>query len=120
MAFSYIAGELGIRVDEKACPDEPGGLVERLRVLGDNLAKACPDERELLRVLGFLASLEDHVGEEEYTRMLIPALRSIMGEKFEVYEPVLESIVRDEENHAAIVRRVYESLSSGQRTGQKP
>ncbi|BES81170.1 hypothetical protein [Pyrodictium abyssi] len=118
--FAHIASELGVGVDEEACPAEPGGLVEQLRVLEKKLAKGCPDERELLRVLGFLASLEDHVGEEEYTRMLIPALRSIMGEKFEVYELVLESIARDEENHAAIVRRIYQELVSGRETGQSP
>lgn len=118
--FAHIAGELGISLDEEACPGEPGGLVEQLRALEETLAKGCLDGRELLRVLGFLASLEDHVGEEEYTRMLIPALKSVMGEKFELYELVLESIARDEENHAAIVRRIYQELASGQASGQSP
>jgi len=119
--FARIASELGVNVDEKACPAEHGSIVERLYTIEEMLARKCPDKEGFLSILGFLASLEESVGEEEYTRMLIPALRTMFGKKLlKVYELVLESIVRDEENHAAIVQYIYEELASGQETGQSP
>ncbi|OWJ55419.1 hypothetical protein Pdsh_01015 [Pyrodictium delaneyi] len=117
--FGFIAKDLGIDVDENKCPVEPGGLMEQLKKMNRKLSEECPRRTELFNILRFLASLEEHVGEEDYTRILIPALRTVMSKKdIDVYETILESIIRDEENHATILQRVYERLSSlSQSTG---
>ncbi|ALL00645.1 hypothetical protein Pyrde_0595 [Pyrodictium delaneyi] len=116
--LASIAASLGIIVDENICPIEPGGFVDRLQEIDRQLARGCLKKDEFSKVLCFLASKEEIVGEEDYMRVLVRELRKVVGDKtFDMLEAVLASIVRDEKNHAVMVRRVYERLYSGKSVG---
>ncbi|HID41609.1 MAG TPA: hypothetical protein EYP33_05580 [Pyrodictium sp.] len=112
--LASIAVSLGIIVDENICPIEPGGFVDRLREIDRQLARGCLEKDEFSKVLCFLASKEEILGEEDYMRVLVRELRKVVDDKtFDMLEAVLASIAHDEKNHAVMVRRVYERLYSG-------
>jgi len=88
-AFTYIAGESSMHADniwlhrerpwgerrKSKCPAESGGFIDRLKSISRKLSEECPGRTELLSIPRFLASLEEYVGEEDYTRILVPALK---------------------------------------------
>lgn len=77
------------------CPIEPCGFVDRLREIDRRLARGCLGKDEFSKVLCFLASKEEILGEEDYMRVLMQELRKIVivdDKAFDMLEAVLTSI----------------------------
>jgi len=105
-----IASALGINVDECRTDDE--NMLAELEAMYRQLnSRKTVSQEEALAILGKLAAVEENMSEEKYVKLLIPLLTNILeGKMLKLYHSLLESIIRDEENHERIAKIVYDML----------
>ncbi|BES81176.1 hypothetical protein [Pyrodictium abyssi] len=111
--LSSVASALGISVGK--CPDDDKGLLAELEALYRQLSSRDSISLEdALAVFRKLAAVERSINEEEYVKLLIPLLGNMLeGRMLRLYHSLLESIIRDEENHERIAKMVYSLLAEG-------
>lgn len=108
--LSSVASVLGIDVGECQAGDE--NILAELEALYQQLSsRETISREEALAALGKLAAVEKNMNEEEYVKLFIPLLSSILrGRMLKLYHSLLESIIRDEENHERIAKLAYNML----------
>ena len=114
-----IARLLGAEAAPASCPRTGRDLVERLEEAAGLLARRCPGPGEAVEILGRLAATENMVGEEEYTRLLVPALAAALGPRGGPLRLLLEAVVSDEAWHQRLAEECIRQLKTraGRETG---
>ncbi|WP_143522016.1 ferritin family protein [Pyrodictium delaneyi] len=101
-----------LKLETQHCMPEANDIISELEKLLEWLEDRDKiSRREAIAILNKLASAEATTSEEEYMRLLVPLLEDAFeGKTLRLFHGLLESIIRDEENHEKIVKTIYDIL----------
>lgn len=123
---SHIMGELarrlGLRETSYNCKDIIGEPWRRIETLVSNLDFG--EGASLSQLLKELEFVEGFVGEETYTKVVLPLLKDMLSDRgvdlVEVANIVIDKIVQDEKCHERLVARVREYVEKSSFKKESP
>jgi len=87
-------------------------FINKLREIAELLSKSKVNKDVLIEKLKFLAAMENDIDAEYFMVLVSPLLPKVLQEPYRsIYEPLLEAITRDEEDHKRIINSIITVLA---------